>query len=137
MNNKTVLAVLALGAAASLVVPQMKAQNTPGDNLYDATVNPANPQTGVVNYMQMMTFNAPSGTVTFSLSQLVLGINFTTGLNSGNYGVLIDFWSGVDTSPTSSNALATATDLFEISGTLSDPGQSGNFTYTFTLDPAT
>ena len=76
-----------------------------------------------------------NGAGTYTLSSFNLGVNFTTGTED-DYGVILDIWTGVNTSATAANALAGATDIEEISGTLSDPAGSGNYTYTFTLNNA-
>ncbi len=102
-------------------------------NLYNATTLPANPQTGVVHYLQLLNLAGPSSG-TFSVTSFQLGINFTTGADLGNYGVIVEFYRGVDTSSTSTDALANAINLGGINGTLSDPPSAGNFTYTFTLN---
>jgi hypothetical protein len=115
-------AVATLGFAANA-----NAQNT---QYYNATTLPANPQQGVVHYMQLI--NLASGPGNYTLSTFQLGINFNDGTLS-DYGVIVQFYNNVNTSSSATDALAGATLIATVNGTLADPGQPGNFTYTFNL----
>ena len=98
--------------------------------LYSALTGTATTQTGVSDYLQVLTL--PQGGGTYSLSSFTVGVNFTSGTT--DQGVIVYLYSGVDTSPTSADALANATLLggTGLSGTLVANGP-GSFTYTFPI----
>ena len=129
MQNTRFARLFLIAAAAATVglAAQANAQTT---QYYNATTLPANPQTGVVHYMQLISLS--SGPGNYTLSTFQLGINFTTG-TAGDYGAVVQFYNNVNSSSGAANALSGATLLTTVNGTLTDPGASGNFTYTFTL----
>ena len=118
------LAVLALGISTS------HAQTTP---LYTQLTAGTTAEPGVTDYLQEVTLAQGPGT--YSINSFELGVNFTTGTED-DYGVILQFFTGLDNSPTSTDALANATYAGGVEGDLADPGQAGNFTYTFTLNTA-
>lgn len=119
-----------LAAAAALLLSSALASHAQTTVLYNAATTTANPQTGAVHYLQQLTLAQGSGT--YTLYSFQLGVNFNTG--STDQGVIVSFYTGLDLSPSSSDALASAVDVGDIGGTLGAPGSSGNFTYTFTLN---
>ena len=96
--------------------------------VYDATVLPANPQTGVISYLQQVTAAGPNGT--YSITGMTFGINWSD--DSADQGLVLDFYTGLDLSATSTNVLAGATFIDEAGFSLPPPGL-GNFTYTLTF----
>jgi hypothetical protein len=95
---------------------------------YDATVLPAAPQAGVISYLQQLTLAGPNGT--YSITGMTFGINWSDA--SADQGLVLDFYTGLDLSGTSTNALAGATFIDEAAFLLPPPGL-GNFTYTLTF----
>lgn len=121
-----------MGAVAAVLLTF--ASTGHAQNLYNAATTTANPQTGAVHYMQIV--NPAQGAGNYTLTAFQLGLNFNTGTDLNGYGVIVYFYTGVNTSATAADALAGATQITGISGTLQDPNASGNFTYTFTLNTA-
>ena len=117
------------GAAALLALSSgaLQAQTT----FYTAATTTANPQTGAEHFLQQITL-AGSPANTYTLTQFVLGVNYADA--SQDAGVIVEFYTGLDTSNTSTNVLANATNVYGVSGTLAAPGTNGNYTYTFTLN---
>jgi hypothetical protein len=116
--------------AAAALLAGAQTINAQTTQYYNATTLPANPQQGVVHYMQLI--NLSSGPGNYTLSTFQLGINFTDG-TLADYGVIVQFYNNVNTSGSATNALASASLIATVNGTLSDPGAPGNFTYTFNL----
>lgn len=115
-----IAAVLLLGCAAT-----SRAQSV----VYDATVLPANPQTGVISYMQQVTVAGPAGS--YTITGMTFGINWSDA--SADQGLILDFYTGLDLSGTSTDVLGGATFIDEAGFLLTSPGATGNFTYTLTF----
>jgi hypothetical protein len=96
--------------------------------VYDATVLPAPPQAGVISYLQQVTVAGPAGS--YSITSMTFGINWSDA--SADQGLVLDFYTGLDLSGTSTDALAGAT-FIATAGFLLPPPGLGNFTYTLTF----
>jgi hypothetical protein len=122
--------LLSVSAAAALFLVGSKsyAQTT---QYYNATTLPANPQTGVVHFLQQVTFAGPPGT--YTVSSMTFGVNWSD--ISADQGLFLEFYNGLNLSSGAANVLAGATDLGG-AGFLLDAASlpsTGNFTYTLTF----
>ena len=118
------------GAAAlfTLWSGAVQAQSTV---FYNAATTTANPQTGAEHFLDLITVGGAAGS-SYTLNSFQIGVNYADA--SQDSVVVLSFYTGVDTSNTSANVLANATDIYDVGGTLSAPGTNGNYTYTFTLN---
>ena len=127
------LSMTAAVAAALLV--SLSTGHADSTDLYSALGQPANPQ-DAVHYLQGITLAQPAGV--YSLSSFDIGLHFT---QAATQAFSIEFYTGIDTSPTSADALANAVMIGGVSGnvTVSDTPllNTGNYTFTFTLDTTT
>lgn len=97
--------------------------------IYNATILPANTQTGAVHFLESVTLGQGPGT--YTLTSFQLGLNFNTGLV--DQGIHVVFYTNLDLSAGSANALANAVQISVLSDTLPAPGRAGDFTFTITL----
>ncbi len=116
--------LLALLAVVMLSGTLVRAQN-----LYNATVLPANPQTGVINYLQSLSLAGPNGS--YSITSMQFGINWSD--LTADQALFVTFYTGLDLSPGATNALATATQAGQGGFLLTAPAATGNYTYTLTF----
>ena len=98
------LLYVSAAAALFLVVSKSYAQTT---QYYNATTLPANPQTGVVHFLQQVTFAGPPGT--YTVSSMTFGINWSD--ISADQGLFLEFYTGLNLSGGAASALTGATDL--------------------------
>ena len=116
-----VAALLALSGGA------LQAQNT----VFYSAATTANPQTGTEHFLQQLTVGGSAGS-SYTLNSFMLGLNYADA-SQGAF-VVLHFYTGLDTSDTSINVLANATQIFIANGALAAPGMSGNYNYVFTLN---
>lgn len=116
------LAVLAAGAAT-----QVQAANLYNDAA--GASGTVTSEAGVNHSLQIVNF-APTNATSYTITGFSLAANFTT---TNTQYLYLSLYTGVDTSPTSTDALATATDVFDAAGGVT-PTQTGGLVYTFTLN---
>lgn len=118
---------MATAAAALLAFTRTgQAQTT----YYNSATTTANPQTGAEHFLEQLSF--AGGGSNYTLTAFTLGVNYADATQDSV--AVLQFYTGVDTSSTSANILATATSLGSVGGTLAAPGTNGNYTFTFTLN---
>ncbi len=127
MKFPPVLRLAVLLAAVSMAGLSARAQ-TP---IYTANTTTATPEPGVVHFLQVI--NLAQGPGTYTINTVTFSAYFTT---TDTQSVLLYFYSGVDQSPTSTNALASATLLASAHGNLTPNGTVPNgYAFTFTPSP--
>ena len=127
MKPPSVLRLAVLLAAVSMAGLSARAQMP----LYTANATTATPEPGVVHFLQVI--KLAQGTGTYTLNSITFSAYFTT---ADTQAVLLFFYSGVDRSPTSTNALANATLLASARGNLTPNGAVPNgYAFTFTPSP--
>ena len=99
-------------------------------NLYNATTLPANAQTGVVHFLQQISLAGGPGS--YTITGMTFGINWSD--LSNDQGLFLDFYTGVNLSPSAADALAAATNVGEVGFLLTAPAAVGNYTYTLTFN---
>lgn len=99
-------------------------------SFYNAATTPANPQIGAVHFLQQIDFAQGAGT--YSLESFQIGVRVSSATD--DIGVVLDFYTGADTSPTAADVLANATKVYSVAKALINPGLVGNYRYIFTLD---
>lgn len=130
-NNFTgMICKAAFGVAAALLMGAGAAQ-AQTTVFYNAATTTANPQTNVEHFFELITVSGAAGS-SYTLNSFQIGVNYADA--SQDAGVILEFYTGVDTSNTSTDILAGATALYGVGGTLAAPGTNGNYTYTFTLN---
>lgn len=122
---KSTLLALAASATFLLSTPLSQGQTV----LYNATATGTGSTQPVFHYLQQVTLNGAN--TQYSISSMVFGINWTD--LSADQSLYLDFWTGLNLSPTAASALNGATFIKEVGFSLTAPTAAGNYTYTLTF----
>ena len=95
--------------------------------LYVANSTPATPETGAVHFLQMVSASPNQGPGVYNINSFTISFNFTA---TDDQSIRLTFYSGVDTSPNSASALASATVIQALTGDVPPPSV-GNYAFTF------
>jgi hypothetical protein len=84
-------------------------------------------ESGVTSFLQPLTLSLGPGT--YTISQMVLGVNFNA-VGNGQQDIFLSFYNNLDLSPGATDALAGATDIDDEGIGLNDPPGAGSFAFT-------
>src|ERR1022692_731921 len=101
--------------------------------VYNATPSSAGTLTtesGVASYLQQVTLNGPD--TTYTITAMTIGINFNA-VGNGQQDAFLDFYTGLNLSPSATDALAGATLVASEGVGFNDPGAAGSYAFTITF----
>ena len=101
--------------------------------VYNATPSSAGTLTtesGVASYLQQVTLNGPN--TTYTITAMTIGINFNA-IGNGQQDAFLDFYTGLNLSPSATDALAGATLVASEGVGFNDPGAAGSYAFTVTF----
>ncbi|MBV9008403.1 MAG: PEP-CTERM sorting domain-containing protein [Verrucomicrobia bacterium] len=85
---------------------------------------------GVISILQPLNFS--NGPGTYTITSMKIGVNFSD-IGNGQQDIFLDFYNNLDLTPTSADALGTATYLTTAGIGLSDPPSAGSYAFTVNL----
>jgi hypothetical protein len=87
-------------------------------------------EAGVASYLQQVTLNGPD--TTYTITSMTIGINYNA-VGNGQQDAFLDFYTGLNLSPSATDALAGATFVTEEGVGFGDPGAAGSYAFTITF----